>query len=115
MSSRFDPHAASSAGVESLVQPVEIRRALAKLVAGSLDVPAHLMQRAENSGFPGIVAVRDGEPQRLDLDHRAHPRNIQQVLAADVGYPKAALADPDDQPLEISRDRPSRSGVAPMS
>jgi len=79
------------------MEPVEVRRALAKLVAGSLDVPAHLMQRAENFRFPGIVAVRDGQPERLDLDHRAHPRNVQQVLAADIGHPKTALADPDDQ------------------
>ena len=84
-------------GVKSLVKLVEIRRALVKLVAGSLDVPAHLVQRAENSRFPGIVALRDGEPQRLDLDHRAHPRDIQEVVAADVGHPKTALADSDDQ------------------
>src|SRR5712671_2076716 len=82
--------------VESLVQPVEIRRTLAKLVAGSLNVPAHLMQRAENSSLPGIVALCHGEPQRLQLDHGAHPRDIQQVLATDVGDPKAALADTDN-------------------
>src|SRR5258708_31806320 len=79
------------------MKPVEIGRALVKRVAGSLDVPAHLMQRAENSRFPGIVALRDGEPQRFDLDHRAYPRNILQVLAAHVGYPKTSLADADDQ------------------
>jgi len=83
--------------VKPLVQPIEIRRALVKLVAGSLDVPAHLMQRAQDSRFPGVVALRHGEPKRFDLDHRAYPRNILQVLAADVGDPKSALADSDDQ------------------
>ena len=55
------------------------------------------MQRADNSRFPDIVAVRHREPQRLDLDHRAHLRNIFQILAADIGHPETALADPDDQ------------------
>ena len=76
---------------------VELRRALAKLVAGPLNVPAHLVQRTDNSRFPGIVAMRHREPQRLDLDHRTHLRNVLQVLAADVGHPETALTDSDDQ------------------
>ena len=79
------------------MQPVEIRRTLAELVAGPLDMPAHLVQRTDDRGFPGIVAVPDGEPQRLHLDHGAHLRNVEQILAADVGDAKAALADADNQ------------------
>src|SRR6267154_1385925 len=36
-------------GMEGLVKSVEIRRTLAEVVAGSLDMSAHLMQRAEDS------------------------------------------------------------------
>ncbi len=41
--------------------------------------------------------LADREPQRLDLDHGAHPRDIQEILAADVGYAETALADADNQ------------------
>ena len=97
------------------MQPVEIRRALAKFVAGALDMPAHLVQRADDRGLPGVVAVLYGQSQRLDLDDGAHPRNIQQVLAADVGHAKTTLADPDDQPSGYQPGQSSRSGVAPIS
>ena len=85
-------------GVKALVQPVEIRRTLAEFIAGALDMPAHLVQRADDTGLPGIVAVQDGKSQRLDLDHGAHLRDVEQILAADIGDAKAALADADDQP-----------------
>ncbi len=48
----------------------------------------------------------DGEPQRLDLDHGAHPRDVEQILAADFGDPKTALSDADDQ---AARDQPRQS------
>src|ERR1700682_5903825 len=82
-------------GVKALVQPVEILRAFAEFVAGALDMTAHLMQRAENAGLPGVVAIDDGEPDRLDLDRGAHAGDVGQILAADVGAAKTALSGPD--------------------
>src|ERR1700676_5405596 len=84
--------------MKALVQPVEILRALAEFVAGPLDVAAHLMQRADDAGFPGIVAASDRKPDRLDLDRGAHQGDVEQVFAADIGDAKAALSGADDQP-----------------
>ena len=56
---RFEPQAASKRGVKALVQPVEILRALAEFIAGALDMAAHLVQRADDAGFPGVVAMDD--------------------------------------------------------
>ena len=85
-------------GMKALVQPVEILGAFAEFIAGPLDMPAHLMQRAENAGLPGVVAMGDREPDRLDLDRGPHEGDVEQVLAADFGDAKAALPDADDQP-----------------
>jgi len=41
--------------------------------------------------------MADREPDRLDLDRGPHQRDIEQILAADVGDAKAALSDADDQ------------------
>src|SRR5439155_18681128 len=84
-------------GVKTLVQPIETGRALAKFIAGALDMPAHLMQRADDAGLPGDVAVEDGEPDGLDLDRRPHAGDVGEILAADLGDAEAALADADDQ------------------
>ena len=59
-----------------------------------------------NAGLPGVVAMDDGQPQRLDLDDGAHAGDVEQILAADVGDAKAALADADDQP---ARHQPRQS------
>src|SRR5260221_143005 len=84
-------------GVKALVQPVEILSAFAEFVAGAFDMPAHLVQRAENTGLPGVVTLGDGEPDSLDLDRGAHAGDVGQILAADIGDAKTALPDPDDQ------------------
>ena len=85
-------------GMKALVQPVEILGAFAEFIAGALDMAAHLMQRADDAGLPGVVAIDDGEPDGLDLDRGAHAGDVEQILAADVGDAKAALPGAHDQP-----------------
>ncbi len=58
--------------MKALVQPVEILRALAEFIAGAFDVPAHLVQRADDAGLPGVVAMGDRQPDGLDFDRGAH-------------------------------------------
>src|SRR5215217_6363247 len=64
-------------GMKTLMQPVEIHSTLAEFIAGPLDMPAHLMQRAQNTGLPGIVALGDREPDSLDLDRGPHDSDIE--------------------------------------
>src|SRR4029079_10100592 len=66
-------------------------------VAGALDVAAHLVQRTDDAGFPGVVAIDDGEPDGLDLDRRAHRGDIEQILAADIADTTPAPPGAHDQ------------------
>ena len=84
--------------MKALVQPVEILRALAEFIAGAFDMAAHLVQRADDAGLPGVVAMDDREPDGLDFDRGAHGGDVEQILAADIGDAKAALSGADDQP-----------------
>jgi hypothetical protein len=86
-------------GVERLVKPVEIRRALAKIVAGSLDVPAHLVQR-RNASISTTVRIR------------VISARSSRLTSATL---KPRWPMPTINPRDTSRDRPSRSGVAPIS
>src|SRR5258708_38945829 len=84
--------------MKALVQPVEILRALAEFITGPLDMAAHLVQRADDAGLPGVIAMGDGEPDGLDLDRATPAGDVEQILSADVGPPKPALPDADHQP-----------------
>src|SRR4051812_13514663 len=50
-------------GMKALVQPVEILGAFAEFFTGAFDMAAHLMQRAENAGFPDVNTMDDGEAE----------------------------------------------------
>ena len=88
------------------MQPVELRRTFAKHALRALDVAAHLMQRGDDAGLPWVATIQHRQPQRLLLDHRAHPCDVDEIVTADLGDAKAALPDADDQ---AARHQPRQS------
>jgi hypothetical protein len=76
---------------------------------------AHLVQGADDAGLPGVVAIDDGEPDGLDsmAVRMVVMSSRSSRLMSATRKPRCPM--PTISPRDISRDRPSRSGVAPIS